>query len=109
MAFLRGRHVFYPPRYLACPCERGLQYDSRARGVAAYASEAMQSDTRAATNLNLIERFRDQFSTDFESAPREGSVQLKINQGKISSDGKSTWLERERERKKVVDLEYGRF
>ncbi|KAF3506800.1 hypothetical protein F2Q69_00007576 [Brassica cretica] len=59
-----------------------------ARGATAHASGAMRSNTRAATNLMLIERFRGQFSTDFESAPREGSVQLKVNQVKISSDGK---------------------
>ncbi|KAF2594002.1 hypothetical protein F2Q70_00043274 [Brassica cretica] len=41
------------------------------------------------------ESFRDQFSTDFELAPRKGSFQLKT-----SSDGKSlqTWAEREREK-----------
>ncbi|KAF3590860.1 hypothetical protein DY000_02020770 [Brassica cretica] len=65
-----------------------------ARGVAVHASGAMQSDTRAATNLNLIGYC---------------SVQLKINQVKISSDGKSTWPGRKRERNQVVDLECSRF
>ncbi|CAN7126736.1 unnamed protein product [Brassica rapa subsp. narinosa] len=64
-----------------------------ARGVAVHASGAMLNDTRAATNLKLIGWY--QFSIDFESAPWEGSVQLKINQGKISSDGKSTMVDSE--------------
>ncbi|KAF3584504.1 hypothetical protein F2Q69_00027425 [Brassica cretica] len=41
--------------------------------------------------------------------PREGSVQLKVNQVKISSDGKQVNVAREGERNKVVDLEYSRF
>ncbi|KAF2582548.1 hypothetical protein F2Q68_00004558 [Brassica cretica] len=59
-----------------------------ARGAVAHASGAMRSDTRAATNLKLI-------------APREGSVQLKVNQVNISSDGKQVNVatERESERK----------
>ncbi|KAF2545965.1 hypothetical protein F2Q70_00020461 [Brassica cretica] len=40
---------------------------------------------------------------------REGSVQLKVNQVKISSDGKQVNVAREGERHKVVDLEYCRF
>ncbi|KAF3591270.1 hypothetical protein DY000_02025979 [Brassica cretica] len=46
---------------------------------------------------------------DWLLSPWKGSVQLNINQGNISSDWKSTWLEVNvaRERKKVVDLEYG--
>ncbi|WZY71933.1 hypothetical protein YC2023_004173 [Brassica napus] len=54
-----------------------------ARGAATHASGAMRSDTRAATRL-----VSDCYSTDFKSAPREGSGQLKINQLKINSDGK---------------------
>ncbi|KAG5374404.1 hypothetical protein IGI04_042281 [Brassica rapa subsp. trilocularis] len=38
------------------------------------------------------------FSTDFKSAPREGSGQLKINQLKINSDGKQVNVVREREK-----------
>ncbi|WZZ27388.1 hypothetical protein YC2023_010789 [Brassica napus] len=41
--------------------------------------------------------------------PREGSVQLKVNQVKISSDGKQVNVAREGERNKVVNLEYSRF
>ncbi|KAG5374197.1 hypothetical protein IGI04_042485, partial [Brassica rapa subsp. trilocularis] len=79
-----------------------------ARGAAVHASGAMRSDTRAATNLKLIGwclLYKDHdpfsfhssipfkiklknFSTDFKSAPRKGSGQLKINQLKINSDGK---------------------
>ncbi|KAF3610638.1 hypothetical protein DY000_02050909 [Brassica cretica] len=40
--------------------------------------------------------------------PREGCVQLKVNQVKISSDGKQVNVAREGERNKVVDLEYSR-
>ncbi|KAF3584502.1 hypothetical protein F2Q69_00027427 [Brassica cretica] len=40
---------------------------------------------------------------------REGSVQLKVNQVMISSDGKQVNVAREGERHKVVDLEYCRF
>ncbi|KAF2545886.1 hypothetical protein F2Q70_00020893 [Brassica cretica] len=46
-----------------------------------------------------------EFSIDFESAPREGSVQLKVNQVKISSDGKQVNMAIEGERNKVIDLE----
>ncbi|KAG5407886.1 hypothetical protein IGI04_014005, partial [Brassica rapa subsp. trilocularis] len=42
-------------------------------------------------------------------APREGYVQLKVNQMKISSDGKQVNMAREGERNKVVDLECSRF
>ncbi|KAF3573024.1 hypothetical protein F2Q69_00059503 [Brassica cretica] len=75
--------------------------------VAAHASGAMRSDTRAATRLvsdwllipinsprpplisthpehfNAV--FENSYSADFESAPEEGSVQLKIIRVKISS------------------------
>ncbi|KAF3603623.1 hypothetical protein F2Q69_00034927 [Brassica cretica] len=57
-----------------------------ARGAAVHASGAMRSDTRAATNLKLIERLRGQFSTDFESAPRDGSVQLNSSRPLSSFD-----------------------
>ncbi|KAG5373710.1 hypothetical protein IGI04_042974, partial [Brassica rapa subsp. trilocularis] len=40
---------------------------------------------------------------------KEGSVQLKINQVKIRSDGKQVNVPREGERNKVADLEYSRF
>ena len=60
---------------------------------------------------SYFESFRDQFSTDLESSPWEGSVQLKVNQMKISSDGNQVNVarEKERERKKVFDLEFDRF
>ncbi|KAF3535292.1 hypothetical protein F2Q69_00021977 [Brassica cretica] len=60
-----------------------------ARGVTAHASGAMRSDTRTATNLKLI-----------GCSPREGSVQLKFNQMKISSDGNQVNVAREKEREK---------
>ncbi|KAF2599265.1 hypothetical protein F2Q68_00011617 [Brassica cretica] len=41
-----------------------------------------------------------------KATPKEGSVQLKINQMKIRSDGNEVNMARERERKKVVDVEY---
>ncbi|WZZ88570.1 hypothetical protein YC2023_117149 [Brassica napus] len=46
----------------------------------------------------VLESFRGQFSTDSESAPKEGSVQLKVNQMKITSDGKQVNVGRKRER-----------
>ncbi|KAF3554761.1 hypothetical protein F2Q69_00011916 [Brassica cretica] len=57
-----------------------------ARGAAVHASGAMRSDTRATTNLMLIERLRGQFSTDFESVPRDGSVQLNSSRSLSSFD-----------------------
>ncbi|WZY99668.1 hypothetical protein YC2023_071997 [Brassica napus] len=48
----------------------------------------------------VLESFRDQFSIDFESAPREGSVQMKANQMKIISDGNQVNVAREKEREK---------
>ena len=50
--------------------------------------------------------FSDQFSIDFESAPREGSVQLKANQMKISSDGNQVNVAREKEREKESVAEF---
>ncbi|WZZ36158.1 hypothetical protein YC2023_019559 [Brassica napus] len=47
----------------------------------------------------------DQPEADWLSAPKEGSVQLKINQMKISSDGNEVNVARERERKKAVNVE----
>ena len=49
---------------------------------------------------SLFGSFRDQFSIDFESAPREGYVQLKANQVKIISDGNQVNVAREKEREK---------
>ncbi|KAF2611174.1 hypothetical protein F2Q70_00011270 [Brassica cretica] len=46
--------------------------------------------------------FEVSFSTDFESASREGSVQLKVNKVKISSDGKQVNVGREREREREI-------
>ena len=42
--------------------------------------------------------FENSYSTDFKSAPREGSGQLKINQLNINSDGKQVNVAMERER-----------
>ncbi|KAG5373775.1 hypothetical protein IGI04_042900 [Brassica rapa subsp. trilocularis] len=47
-----------------------------------------------------ISKHERKFSIDFESAPREGSVQLKANQMKISSDGNQFNVAREKEREK---------
>ncbi|KAF2583331.1 hypothetical protein F2Q68_00005440 [Brassica cretica] len=92
-----------------------------ARGAAANASGAIRSNTWAATNLMLIAPREGsvqlkvnqvKISSDGKHvnvAPREGSVQLKVNQVKISSDGKQVNVAREGEKNKVVDLEYSRF
>ncbi|KAF2607903.1 hypothetical protein F2Q68_00044165 [Brassica cretica] len=61
-----------------------------ARGAAAHASGAMQSDTRASTNLKLI----GQFSIDFESTPKEGYVQMNSSRPISSFDDQVEVLSR---------------
>ncbi|KAF3584586.1 hypothetical protein F2Q69_00027751 [Brassica cretica] len=97
---------------------RSTRWIDKARGVSADATEAcgqpcmsmcgalhefQSCSLTTGRSGGVLAMLKDMWSTS------EGSVQLKVNQVKISSDGKQVNMAIEGERNKVIDLECSRF